>query len=125
MNLRSRDRVVTNVQLARRLCDESPDLCDAHARHVAEHGNLIPHVFMGTVLARAKACSQWAGTHADPRHAELVGILATLEHGMEGGDRETVAVIGISFVREAEGELFFGALRPLLGPRLGALTDSR
>lgn len=124
MNFRSRDRVVSNVELARRLCDESMALRDAHARHVSEHGNLIPHVFMGAVVARAKACAQWAGTNAESRQAELAGILAALERGMEGGDRETVAVIGISFLREAQGEGFFAALRPLLGPRLGALAGA-
>ena len=122
MNLRSRNEVVSNVQLAHSLCDESMTLRDAHARHVAEHGNLIPHVFMGEVVARAKACVQWGGTNADSRSAELAGILAALERAMEGGDRETVSVIGISFIRDAEGELFFGALRPLLGPRVGALA---
>lgn len=122
MNLRSRDRVVSNVELARRLCDESMDLRAAHERHVALHGNLIPHLFMGDVLARTRACVQWRGANPESRDAELAGILAALERATEGGDRETVSVIGISFLRDAEGEPFFATLKTRLGPRLGALA---
>jgi len=118
MNLRARDRIVGNAALAGRLCVDSVDLCAAHARHVAKHGNLIPHAFMGEVLARAGAC-----VVAVPcQRAELAGILATLESAMAGGDHETCSVIGISFVLDAQGEPFFAALRPMLGPRLGALV---
>lgn len=121
MNLRSGDRVVGNAELAGRLCVDSIDLCAAHARHVAKHGNLIPHAFMGEVLARAGACAVASAASAPHRRAELAGILATLETAMAGGDRETCSVICISFVWDAQGEPFFAALRPMLGPRLGAL----
>ena len=122
MNLRSRDNVVNNLQLAHRLCAESNDLRATHARHIAQHGNLIPHVFMGDVLARTRACIQWCGPNAESPDAELAGILAALERAMEGGDRETVGVIGISFLRDAEAEPFFAALKPMLGPRLCAMA---
>jgi hypothetical protein len=122
MNLRSPDRIVGNVALAARLCVASVDLCGVHARHVAKHGILIPHEFMGEVLARAGACLAAVGPHARPRRAELVDILATLEGALEGGDRETCSVIGISFVWDGQEEPFFAALRPMLGPRLSALV---
>ena len=120
MTLRSRDRIVGNAALAGRLCVDSIELCAAHARHVAKHGILIPHAFMGEVLARVAACLADETANAPARRAELADILATLESAMEGGDHETCSVIGISFVRDAQGEPFFAALRPLLGPRLGA-----
>ena len=121
MNLRSRDRVVDNAELVARLCLDSPEISAAHARHVALHGNLIPHAFMGDVLARAGACA-WAGAaSAREARAELERILATLEDGMDGGHRETCSVICISFVWDGESEPFFATLRPLLGPRLGAM----
>ena len=119
MNLRSRDRVVDNAELVGRLCVDSSELSAAHARHVALHGNLIPHAFMGEVLARAGACVR-AGAAKPPR-AELEAILATLEGAMAGGHRETCSVICISFIWDGEGEPFFATLRPLLGPRLGAM----
>lgn len=122
MNLRSRDRVVGNAELAARLCVDSTELCAAHARHVALHGNLIPHAFMGEVLARAGACAVEGAANARKWRAELEGILATLESAMAGGDRETCSVICISFIWDGEGEPFFPALKPLLGPRLGALV---
>ena len=122
MNLRSRDRIVGNAALAARLCVDSVDLCAAHARHVARHGNLVPHAFMGEVLAWAGACIVAGSANALHRRAELAGILATLESAMAGGDHETCSVICISFVWDAQGEPFFAALRPMLGPRLGALV---
>jgi hypothetical protein len=122
MNLRSRERVVDNAQLAARLCVDSVDLCAAHARHRATHGNLIPHEFMAEVLARAGACATAEDENAGHRRAELASILTTLEDAMAGGDRETCSVICISFVWDGEAEPFFPALRPLLGPRLGALV---
>jgi hypothetical protein len=122
MNLRSPDRIVGNVALAARLCAASVDLCGVHGRHLARHGILIPHEFMGEVLARAGACLAAVGNEAATRRAELVDILATLEGAMEGGDRETCSVIGISFVWDGQEEPFFAALRPLLGPRMGALV---
>ena len=121
MDLRSRDRVVGNVQLAALLCVDSIELCATHARHVALHGNLIPHAFMGDVLARARACVLAGAFGPGQARAELERILATLEKAMEGGDRETCSVIGISFVADGRREPFFAVLEPMLGPRLTAL----
>ena len=119
MNLRSPDRIVDNVELAEKLCGDSIELHAARARHLELHGNLIPHAFMGEVLARAAACIL-PGANAPGRRAELVRILATLEYAMGGGDRETCSVICLSFVWDAEGAPYFAALRPMLGPLLGA-----
>jgi len=95
MNLRSREKVVDNAQLAGRLCVDSVDLRAAHARHVATHGNLIPHAFMGDVLARAGACVVAGGAHSTDRRVELAGILATLED-CEGDKKKAAEVLGIS-----------------------------
>jgi hypothetical protein len=122
MNLRSRDRIVGNAELAARLCVDSIELCAAHARHIALHGTLIPHAFMGEVLARAGTCALAGAANARKWRAELEGILATLESAMAGGDQETCSVIGISFIADGQGEPFFAELKPLLGPRMGALV---
>ena len=123
VNLRPRDRIINNVELADKLCGDSSDLRAAHARHVGLHGNLIPHVFMEEVLARARACILPGAAECSSRRAELSRIVETLEQAMAGGDREACNVIYLSFVRDAEAEPFFAALRPMLGPRLGALTQ--
>jgi hypothetical protein len=121
MNLRSRDRVVDNAELAARLCADSAEISAAHARHLALHGTLIPHAFMGDVLARAGECARAGTTNAREPRAELESILATLEGAMAGGHREACSVICISFIWDGEGEPFFATLRPLLGPRLEAM----
>ena len=122
MNLRAPDRIVSNVELAAGVCGDSAELAAAHARHIATHGNLIPHAFMAEVLARAGACVVARTPEAG---AELVAILATLERAMGGGDRETCSVVCISFVWDGEGEPFFAELKPKLGPRLGACVRKR
>ncbi len=122
MNLRSPDRIVGNAALAAKLCVNSNDLCATHSQHVAKHGILIPHEFMGEVLARVGACLAAGTANALSRRTELTHILATLESAMEGGDRETCSVIGISFVWDGQEEPFCAALRPMLGPRMGALV---
>jgi hypothetical protein len=121
MNLRAGGAVVRNAQLAGILCLDSVELSASHARHVALHGNLIPHAFMGEVLARARACVVAGAAEPGRARAELERILATLESAMAGGDRETCSVIGISFVADGCHEPFFSVLEPMLGPRLAAL----
>jgi hypothetical protein len=118
MNLRSGDRVVHNAQLAERLCVDSAALRAAHARHLATHGNLIPHIFMAEVLARAGVCV--LAPDSGPARGELGALLTTLEQAMDGGDRETCSVVCISFIWDGESEPFFAALKPMLGPRLTA-----
>jgi len=121
MNLRSSGNAVRNAQLAGNLCVDSIELCASHARHVALHGNLIPHAFMGDVLARAQACILAGAAKPGQARAELERILATLESALEGGDRETCSVIGISFIADGRQEPFFSELESMLGPRMSAL----
>src|SRR5688572_1426433 len=83
MNLRSSGNAVRNAQLAGNLCVDSIELCASHARHVALHGNLIPHAFMGDVLARAQACILAGAAKPGQARAELERILATLESALE------------------------------------------
>src|SRR5687768_16198694 len=111
MNLRSPDRIVNNLELAGGRWGDSAHLRQAHARHLATQGNLIPHLFMGEVLARAAACLLARTPDADARSDELSAILATLERAMAGGDRETCSVICISFIWDGEGESFFADLK--------------
>jgi hypothetical protein len=115
---------VNNLQLAEDLCAGSTSLSEARRRHVSHHGTLLPHVFMGEVLAYVGAgVGRPAG--ADGSSAEISAILGTLERGMATGDRETRNVIAMSFAWDAELEPYFGQLRPLLGPKVRAQLQRR
>ena len=110
---------LNNRELVEELCAESADLREQRRTHVHSFGTLIPHVFMGNVLAHVGRCLV-RGVRRDPAQpvSEVISILRTLEHGMEKGDRETRNVISISFARDAEMESFFELLRPYLGQRM-------
>ena len=118
-------RPMSNRELAERLCASSPHLRECWRVHLERYGNLVPHFFMADVLARVGRCrAAFTDPHA-AEHAELVSILAALEHGLATGDQETRNVIALSFVDDAEQEVFFPALRPLLGPRLRAQVKGK
>ena len=114
---RRRTRPMSCAELVEGLCAESAALREARRVHLAAFGTLIPHVFMGAVLARVGACLVAGAAHALASNGpEVRGLLAELERGMREGDREARNVIAISFVRDGEVELFFDDLAPLLGP---------
>ena len=105
------------MDLVDTLCAASVPLREARRVHLATYGTLIPHVFMAAVLARIGDCLVLGSVHGIAHHgAEIRGILAALEAGMAEGDREARNVVAISFVRDAEVELFFDDLKPMLGP---------
>ena len=114
---------MNNLELVENLCAVSATLREARRVHVKTFGTLIPHVFMAAVLARVGQCLVLGSNDAAAqRRTELEGIVAALEQGMKGGDRETRNVIAISFVRDSEVELFFEDLKHWLGPKtLGQL----
>ncbi|HET7549015.1 MAG TPA: hypothetical protein VFJ86_14685 [Usitatibacter sp.] len=109
---------MNNLELVERICASSATLGEARRVHVQAFGTLIPHVFMGAVLARVGKCLVLGSEHARAEHkAELENILEALELGMRTGDRETRNVIAISFVYDSEVELFFDDLKAWLGPK--------
>jgi hypothetical protein len=117
----SRAKPMNNLQLVDSLCQVSAALRETRRTHVRSFGTLIPHVFMGDVLARVGACllteTRKASVVLD---CEIAGILESLERGMAAGDRETRNVISISFIGDGKLEPFFGLLKPLLGPKVRA-----
>jgi hypothetical protein len=113
------DRQMNNQQLAAALGSGSPVLAASLDAHLRRHGTLIPHVFMGEVLAHVRERLLGAvNCAAEARRREISGILESLEQGMAVGDRETRNVIAISFVSRGEDQPFFAAILPLLGPRV-------
>ena len=117
---------MNNVELVEDICTASASLREARRAHLESFGTLIPHVFMGDVLARVGSCLASGGGEAPPGlRPELEGILAALERGMASGDRETRNVIAISFACDSELELFFEGLRPYLGPKIRAQLQGK
>lgn len=112
---------MSNRDLAERLCAASAALAEARGEHMAKFGTLIPHVFMGDVLARLGACLSTDDKAPRGRNApEIAAILDSLEEGMASGDRETRNVVSTGFAAGAERQPYFAALAPLLGPRIRA-----
>ena len=115
---------MSNRDLAERLGAASAALAQAREEHLAKFGTLIPHVFMGDVLARLGACMCADGKAPRVRDAgEIAAILDSLEEGMASGDQETRNVVSTGFAGGAERQPFFAALEPLLGPRVRAELD--
>lgn len=117
----SRSRPMSNLELADRMCEASVRLQELRRRHTKSFGTLVPHVFMGDVLAHVGVCLDTVrGPIGPEREVELAAILEVLERGMDSGSRETRNVIAMSFASDGELEPFFRALKPLLGPRITA-----
>jgi hypothetical protein len=117
---------MTNAELVENLCSASVALREARRSHLRSFGTLIPHVFMTDVLARVGFClSLDRGEEIDKHRDEAGSILQALERGLAEGHQETRNVIAVSFVNDAELELFFEDVRPLLGPRLQAQLQGK
>lgn len=113
---------LNNLELVERLCAVSGVLAEARRLHVRKLGSLVPHVFMGDVLARVRDCLAAATPRERLEHREEVeAILRVLDHAAGEADRETRHVIAASFVRDCEHAGFFAVLRPCLGRELQAL----
>jgi hypothetical protein len=119
-------RPMSNRELVEQLCASSPGLRESRRVHVERYGTLVPHVFMAEVVARVGCCCRdlFADAQAMEK-GELESILAALEQGIATGDLETRNVIALSFIDDAEQEVFFAMLRPLLGPRLLAQVQGK
>jgi hypothetical protein len=104
----------------------SAALRESRRTHLRSFTVLIPHVFMTDVLARVGHCLSLDRGAEQPVHrAEARAILEALERGLAEGGRETRNVIAVSFVNDAELELFFEDIRPMLGPRLRAQLQGK
>src|SRR5512138_1992646 len=94
----TRGKPLNCAELVDTLCEASVPLREARRAHLDAYGTLIPHVFMGAVLARVGQCFVVGARHAMAANGEeMAGIFRALESGMEEGDREVRNVVAISF----------------------------
>lgn len=121
----SRGKPISNGELVEGLCEISPVLREFRRVHVENFGTLVPHVFMGDVLAHLGMCMLDARERGAAPGPEVAAILQVLDLGMAQGDRETRNVISVSFVGDGELEPFFAHLKPWLGPRVRAQLQGR
>ena len=109
-------RPLGNYELADGLCAVSGAIRELRRVHVEHYETLIPHVFMGDVLAHAGALCRIGAK--DEEYVEVAAILRMLEQGMAYGSRETRGVIAMSFVADSQHEVFYHTLAYGFGPRL-------
>jgi len=109
-------RPLGNGELADGLCAVSGAIRELRRVHVQHYETLIPHVFMGDVLAHTGVLCRVGAREEE--HAEVQAILQMLEQGMAYGSRETRGVIAMSFVADSRLEGFYPTLAFGFGPRL-------
>lgn len=113
---------LNNLELAERLGAASPALAALRILHVRTFGWLVPHLFMGDVLAHVGACLAPASARqGDARRADVTAILGVLEAASATADRETRHVIAASFLTPARRGPSYAELEPLLGRGILAL----
>lgn len=96
-----------------RLTSISRELTEVHRQHIADQGELLPHVLMGEVtrLVIASAGSEQADW--------LPKLLQQLEAGLVSGDGDIAELVGVSFVENLSGEnAAIQALIPAMGDAL-------
>jgi hypothetical protein len=92
----------------------SPSFRRVAAEHVADNGEVLPHVLMADLLRHVGSHFQATGV-ARPSRAEVEAVLAILDGAVQSGNEETANVVAVSFCEDIETESFFAELRPLLG----------
>jgi hypothetical protein len=97
-----------------------PELAAVLAEHVADHGVVLPHVFMGDVarfvLARALSPAE---------QNALRTVLYLMDDGLRNGSDDVKELVVVSFVENLIGEeSAVRTLRPLFKPALKAQVDA-
>ena len=96
-----------------RLTSTSSELTEVHRQHIADQGELLPHVLMGEItrLVIASAGREQADW--------LPKLLQQLEAGLASGNGDIAELVGVSFVENLSGEnAAIQTLLPLMGEAL-------
>ena len=101
------------VDFVSRLIATSSELTEVYRQHIADQGELLPHVLMGEVtrLVIANAGREQA--------VWLSKLLQQLEAGLSSGNHDIAELVGVSFVENLSGEnSAIQALLPAMGSTL-------
>jgi hypothetical protein len=101
------------ADFVRRLASTSPDLVDVYRQHLADQGELLPHVLLGDIT-RVVVTASTRGEQVD----WLPGFLQQLEAGLVSGDDDVAELVAVSFVENLSGEN--AAIRNLV-PSMGEM----
>ena len=93
------------------LVSESPEVAGVYRQHIADQGELLPHVLMGEITRLVIAST--ARTEASDWRTKL---LVRLESGIESGGDDVAELVGVSFVENLCGE---NAAIEILLPEMG------
>jgi hypothetical protein len=97
----------------RNLTSASPELADVYRLHIADQGELLPHVLMGEITRLVIANS----SREQPEW--LPSLFRQVEAGLESGNGSIAELVGVSFVENLSGEeVAIRALMPLMGQLL-------
>ncbi len=81
-----------------RLASTSTEMAELYRDHLADQGELLPHVLMGAITRVVIASAGTEQAHW------LSQLLEQLEGGLASGDEDIVELIGVSFVENLSGE---------------------
>lgn len=101
------------AEFVRRLVSTSPELVEVYQQHIADQGEILPHVLMGDIT-RVVVAASTGSTQANWLH----DFLQQLEAGMVSGDTDIAELVGVSFVENLSGQN--AALRSLV-PSMGEM----
>jgi hypothetical protein len=97
-----------------RLISASPEVASVHRQHIADQGEILPHVLMAEIT-RLVIASTSCGRSAEWR----TKLLQQLESGLVSGSGEVAELVAVSFVENLCGEsTAIEALLPNMGNAL-------
>lgn len=110
---------MTTDELVARVAGVSAAFAELRAAHLADGGELLPHVFFGDVSRRAVELHERAVAGDPAADAELAAFLTVAERAVSEGDDGVLEVIGVSFLENVAWEMAHDPrLLARLGPRL-------
>ncbi len=98
----------------------APELAPMLAEHLSDNDGLLPHVFFGCDV-EPLAVVLHGGSEDD--RARLAAMLALIETAWVADDEAATNVIAVSFLEGLAGDGVLAAMRPMLGPGLGKVSD--
>jgi hypothetical protein len=94
----------------------APGFKSVMAEHLADNGELLPHLLMSDLLRYIGRSFKSNGNNDPaPSRSEITAVLALLDTAAVSGSEETKNAIAVSFCEHVETETFFPQLRGLLG----------